>query len=298
MTGSDQRCTWSSPLDGEEGNPPRHPTQREHRPIYGYIRQTLNRQELSVSPHTHFLRPFHDEHNGTVRISVTQASRFAKEIAGDFNPLHDPDSRRFCVPGDLLSALVFARYGISQQMECHFRGMVGEGASLVFPESPDAHIVVQDTHGKTYLEVIRQGPVLRDPVSIEYLIRAYVAFSGESFPHLLVPLMRQHGVMIHPSRPLVIYERMSLHLAELPTTPVTDALEPRIETTAMRVEGKRGEVDIRYALRWQGKPLATGNKQLVLSGLRPYEETTVQALVQEYARWKQSYTAHPVGGCP
>ena len=37
-----------------------------------------------------------------LRISADQASNFAKAIAGDFNPLHDPDNRRFCIPGDLL----------------------------------------------------------------------------------------------------------------------------------------------------------------------------------------------------
>ena len=38
------------------------------------------------------------------RLSFTrqQASDFAKSVAGDFNPIHDIDSKRFCVPGDLL----------------------------------------------------------------------------------------------------------------------------------------------------------------------------------------------------
>ena len=35
-----------------------------------------------------------------LRICADQASNFAKAIAGDFNPLHDPDNRRFCIPGD------------------------------------------------------------------------------------------------------------------------------------------------------------------------------------------------------
>ena len=31
-----------------------------------------------------------------------QASDFAKQVASDFNPIHDEDAKRFCVPGDLL----------------------------------------------------------------------------------------------------------------------------------------------------------------------------------------------------
>ena len=36
------------------------------------------------------------------RLSFTrqQASDFAKSVAGDFNTLHDIDSKRFCVPGE------------------------------------------------------------------------------------------------------------------------------------------------------------------------------------------------------
>ena len=42
------------------------------------------------------------------KISFTrqQASDFAKQIADDFNPLHDIQAKRFCVPGDLLFSLI------------------------------------------------------------------------------------------------------------------------------------------------------------------------------------------------
>ena len=63
-----------------------------------------------------FLDRFHSVQDGHVVISALQASQFAKEIAGDFNPIHDPDARRFCVPGDLLFAIVLARFGLSENM--------------------------------------------------------------------------------------------------------------------------------------------------------------------------------------
>ncbi len=56
-----------------------------------------------------FLDPYHCEEDGFVRVGAEQASQFAKGVADDFNPIHDPDSRRFCVPGDLLFALVLSR---------------------------------------------------------------------------------------------------------------------------------------------------------------------------------------------
>jgi len=38
--------------------------------------------------------------------SRQQASEFAKSVAGDFNPIHNVDSLRFCVPGDLLFSVI------------------------------------------------------------------------------------------------------------------------------------------------------------------------------------------------
>lgn len=68
-----------------------------------------------------FLDRFHTIQDGCVHISASQASQFAKEVAGDFNPIHDPDARRFCVPGDLLFAVVVSRFGLSRHMTFQFR---------------------------------------------------------------------------------------------------------------------------------------------------------------------------------
>ena len=65
-----------------------------------------------------FLKEFYDTQENSIRIGANQASTFAKEIAHDFNPLHDADAKRFCVPGDLLFSLVLEKYGLSENM--HF----------------------------------------------------------------------------------------------------------------------------------------------------------------------------------
>jgi hypothetical protein len=237
-----------------------------------------------------FLQGFHDLRDGHVLITPEQASRFAKEVAGDFNPIHDPDSRRFCVPGDLLFALVLARYGVSAIMRCRFVGMVGEGVPLVFPENPGSRFMISDTQGRNYLEVEREGPVVTDPYTIEALTRSYVAFSGQNFPHVLVPLMEEHAVMVNPARPLVIYERMSLEVLT-PVGSLTETVEPTLGGAEMKVDGKRGDVRLDYALCVEGEPFAIGSKHLVLSGLRPYDAAVMRDLVAEYAGWKDAYRA-------
>ena len=89
-----------------------------------------------------FLERFHSVRDGRIHISAVQASQFAKEIAGDFNPIHDPDARRFCVPGDLLFALVLSRFGLSGNMTFKFRNLLGDGVPVTFRENGDGSIEV------------------------------------------------------------------------------------------------------------------------------------------------------------
>src|SRR5512137_136718 len=98
-----------------------------------------------------FLRDFYSVYDGKVSIADEQASMFAKEVAHDFNPLHDVDAKRFCVPGDLLFSMALEKYGLSQNMHFIFSGMVGHDVLLNFPDTEADQIDVNDNQGKTYL---------------------------------------------------------------------------------------------------------------------------------------------------
>lgn len=233
-----------------------------------------------------FLDPFHSKENGFIRISAEQASDFAKGISDDFNPIHDPGSRRFCVPGDLLFALALSNYGISQNMSFRFKGMVGALTPLAFPESNDQHLEIVNDKGKEFLDVERSGEVSHNPDLIEAMIRNYVVFSGHNFPGILVPLMAEHEVMINPARPLVIYEGMSFNLEHL------DFSNPELELSeaSLQVSGKRGDAELHFNITDAGRPVGTGLKKLVLSGLREYEEPVMQGMCDQYHLRKQGYT--------
>jgi hypothetical protein len=232
-----------------------------------------------------FLKEFYDLRDGHVCISAQQASMFAKEVAHDFNPLHDVDAKRFCVPGDLLFSLVLDKYGLSENMHFVFSGMVGDSVLLNFPDSDADAFDVVDNQGKTYLQIERSGRISRDQQMIETLIRDYVEFSGHNFPYVLVPLLIKEQVMFNLDRPLVIYESMTLNFKRV------DFSEPKLEMLepTMEVNGKRATAFLHFQFKSGDEVVGSGFKKLAVGGLREYEAEPMQAFVDEYLARKHGY---------
>ncbi len=236
-----------------------------------------------------FLDQYHSDNGSVINISEQQASSFAKDISGDFNPIHDPGSKSYCVPGDLLFALVLVKYGLSPQMDFHFTGMVRNNVGLIFPPEANSEISICDSKGKSYLIVRRHGTAVENVELTENLIREYVAFSGQNFPHILMPLMSEHRVMINPARPLVIYDSMSFNLERLNYS----SIRLELAKTALEITGKRAEARLFFKASADGKTMGTGYKKLILSGLRPYDPATMERLRDEYLSRKAAYeSAH------
>ncbi len=222
----------------------------------------------------------------TFQFTRQQASQFAKNIAGDFNPIHDQDHKRFCVPGDLLFSLVLKHYGISEKMTFEFSGMVSDQIPLRFVEIDSQQLNICDDKEKVYLTVERSGNDTTDSELIIQLIQAYVGFSGQTFPHVLVPLMKNHEVMINPDRPLVIYNSMTIDFDTL------DIHNPSLELvdTRLTVSGKRGNVCLMFHFIENGKIVGKGEKNMVLSSLREFDEEKINQLVETYNHRKNTMT--------
>lgn len=221
------------------------------------------------------------------RLSFTrqQASAFAKTVAGDFNPIHDVDSKRFCVPGDLLFSVIIHHYGLRQTMGFSFSGMVDDDVTLILPAVNAREISIYDEHDKKYLDVSSDGAHSHDAGLIESLTRNYVEFSGHTFPHVLVPLMRENNVMINTERPLVIYDHMRISLDTLDI----DEVELQLSDSICRLYGKRGDVALNYDLCCNGERVGRGQKKMVMSGLREYNQASIDALVESYGARKSAY---------
>lgn len=229
----------------------------------------------------------HYYHLDGTRLSFTreQASRFAKTVAGDFNQLHDVNASRFCVPGDLLFAVMIHHYGLRQTMGFSFSGMVSDDDVLILPEVDAREISIYDQNDKKYLDISSDGERSRDSSLIESLITSCVEFSGHTFPHVLVPLMREHNTMINPERPLVIYDhmRISLDTLEIDSISLTHA------DSIFRIYGKRGDVALNYNLYCNGEQVGKGQKKMVLGGLREYDQEQIDILVNSIEHARETY---------
>ncbi|REL28343.1 DUF3581 family protein [Thalassotalea euphylliae] len=232
-----------------------------------------------------FINQFYNQSPATVSFTRQQASDFAKQIADDFNPLHDIDAKRFCVPGDLLFAVTLAKAGLAKQMRFNFSGMVTDGIELSLPSQLAAETAVTDANGKQYLTIETDGEMTQSQALIEALVRAYVGFSGHTFPHILCDLMAKNDVMINPARPMIMYESMSIEMLDLSVS------EVRLElaSSTLTIDGKRGNAVLAFNL-YNGETLiGTGEKHMVLSGLRPYCADTIDQISQNYLTMKANY---------
>lgn len=234
-----------------------------------------------------FIDQYYTANNDRISFSREQGSNFAKQVADDFNPIHDIDARRFCIPGDLLFSIILARYGLNRHMEFTFTGMVVDGIELVLPE-PAEELAINDTAGKQCLTIRRTGDNSRNAALIDNLTRSYVEFSGHTFPHILVPLLAGENVMINPQRPMVMYESMTIDLDRLDIGAPT--LE--IDHNDVAINGKRGEVQLAFNLVEGGDVVGRGRKRLILSGLREYEKQAMDDIVVSVNQRKMDFRPH------
>lgn len=223
------------------------------------------------------------------KISFTrqQGCDFAKQVADDFNPLHNADAKRFCVPGDLLFSIIVAKSGLHKKMSFDFSGMVSDNVAITFPKVIDNSYDIKDDNDKTYLSVSVSGESTHNPAFINKLTQAYVNFSGHTFPDILVKLMSENSVMINPTRPMVMYQSMSIDLDTFDAESVT----LKLAKTSLTIEGKRGDAWLEFDLLSNDKVIGRGKKNMLLSGLRSYEQESIDALVNEHRESKERYKA-------
>lgn len=224
--------------------------------------------------------------NSKLSFTRQQASDFAKKVAGDFNPIHDIDSKRFCVPGDLLFSVMIHHYGLHQKMIFNFSGMVGDGIDLLLPICDTNHLAIMDEKQKKYLAIECGGKTTTNPALINSLSKNYVEFSSQAFPHIIVPLMAEQNVMINPDRPLVIYESMSFELDRLDI----DSIQLELSDRILQVDGKRGGITLEYNVSSEGEKVGRGCKRMLLSGLKEYDKSSIDGLIDLYVARKHKFS--------
>lgn len=234
-----------------------------------------------------FIEKYCSIDNEKISFTRQQGSDFAKQVADDFNPLHNITAKRFCVPGDLLFSIIIAKSGLHKEMSFNFSGMVNDGIELTFPNEIINNFDIVDNKDKTYLSVEASGDKTHCASLINALTKAYVDFSGHTFPDILVKLMTESNVMINPARPMIMYQCMKISLDRLDITSLT----LKLSKTSLSIEGKRGDAWLEFDLISDGEVVGHGKKHMLLSGLRGYCSDTVKTMVTEYKNSKAAYNS-------
>jgi hypothetical protein len=240
---------------------------------------------VTMSQENMFIEQYCPIDNGQISFTRQQGSDFAKKVADDFNPLHNIEAKRFCVPGDLLFSVIIAKSGLNKEMSFNFSGMVNDGIELTFPNKIVDNFDIVDSKNKTYLTVETSGEKTHCASLINALTKAYVNFSGHTFPDILVKLMTENNVMINPARPMVMYQCMKISLERLDMTSLT----LKLAKTSLTIEGKRGDAWLEFDLVSEDEIVGHGKKHMLLSGLREYCQDSVDAMVEQYANSKIAY---------
>ncbi len=230
------------------------------------------------------LSEYFQTHNGRLTFEPAKASAFAKQVAGDFNPLHDPDNKRFCVPGDLLFCVLLNQYGLHENIAVEFAGMLDGTSSVSLPSELGDRTHLKDSRDRDVLIATCRGKKTDDAAFVSELSEQYVKFSGKTFPDVLEPLMREHDVMINPTRPLVIYQSMQLSMDKLSG----GAVDVSLSNATLDVEGKKGLVELAFELVSDNQLIGKGSKSMVLGGLRPFDATSMQTVVDDYNALKSA----------
>ena len=242
--------------------------------------------EEAIPKETMFIEQYCPIDSDKISFTRQQGSDFAKQVADDFNPLHNVEAKRFCVPGDLLFSVIIAKAGLHKEMSFNFSGMVSDNVSLTFPNEINECFDVVDDKNKTYLTVEASGEKTHCPSLINALTKAYVDFSGHTFPDILVKLMTENGVMINPARPMVMYQCMKINLERLDI----NTLSLQLAQTSLSIESKRGDAWLEFDLISEGEVVGHGKKHMLLSGLREYCQDNVDAMVTKYKESKSNYS--------
>ena len=99
--------------------------------------------------------------------------------------------------------------------------------------------------------------------------------------------MKKENVMVNPDRPLIVYESMEIQLEQIDFS----GLSLELYQTGIDVQGKRGKACLQFELVSDGGKIGCGQKNMILSGLKPYDHDIMEKVVEQYILRTQSFSS-------
>ena len=135
------------------------------------------------------------------------------------------------------------------------------------------------------MELELDGKSSNDEHIISKIIKEYVQFSGKNFPDVMVPLMRTENLMFNPARALIMYKCMQINMTRVDVS----SIELKFDEAVIDVKGKRATVTFKFDFYEGNEKVGTGQKEMLLSGLIPYEESVMNGVIADYQAAKEKY---------
>ena len=224
-----------------------------------------------------FVDQYYTCHEENFYFPKHKSSAFAKQIAKDFNPLHDVKNRRFCVPGDLIFSAILSKFGANKEMTFDFKRMIN-GIEALNVVSSNESISVKNIQNEEMISIHRGGEITHDKVFINGFIRSYVEFSGKMFPEVILNAMKKSGVMPSLKRPLIIYVKMSFSLN------VFSSNRPQVmlRETVFEKLGRKGVMSLYFDVWVNGEIIGFGEKKIFIGSVCPCDPSALQVYINSY----------------
>lgn len=223
--------------------------------------------------------------NDVFRFIPTACSAYARNVAKDFNPIHSHLAKKYCVPGDLIFALITEMHGAHNYMRVDFLNRVGAECKLFFDTKRIA-LALLDVDKKLYAELATAGDKSVCPKRLKTVSNVVVSCTSGYFPYKLIDNLREENVMLSIRRSMVMLKSIEVELRNIHSA---SSLVAKYQSSGLELSGKRGEVKVYFQL-FDDDGISVGfvTKTVLIIGIEKFNDKASKQYLDDYEGIVQS----------
>lgn len=178
------------------------------------------------------------------KFNAVACDAYARNVVKDFNPIHNHLAKNYCVPGDLIFALMVERGGVHGSMRMDFLNRVGKDSEYIFV-SGKAGMALLDRGNKVQAQLIGSGDASVCVKCISAVSDAVLSCTSSYFPYKMMRSLRAENLMLSGCRSLVILKSIEVNVSDLHFASDLTAV---FCSSSLRHSGRRGTIDAHFQL--------------------------------------------------